>query len=934
MVKIAAVKAVTFTSQPRLMGIINIVYAMRHIIIWLFLLALPFMVLAQKEVLRGTVKDDSGDPVALAVILTVRPQDSSVVAHTVTDAEGNFRVAGNFAGRYWVQAHQMGYITTSTEVELPTVVPVVLVLKNDPKEIEAVRVGARRGGMQRKGDTVGYNLKAYATGMEKTLGDVLSNLPGIKVAPDGQVTAQGKPVSKILFNGRDYYGNNVAMATKNIDASVADTVKVIQGYSEFDILRGFQNVDKTVIDVGVKDGMLNKLFGKIEAGGGYRNAYMGNLKATYMGTNHMFTALVASNNVAEETFTIMDYLAMQGGLQSPDGGFQVRIELEDGLSDIIYPPEDTYQANTHAANLLYNYHKQDRLKVTLAALVAKADNDAKSETLRTFRLGDQEGTSFTTGSEKHSDVAHALANVGVTYNPVKEWMLQAGANVDMGHNKEEAVYHDYYNSQLYHTQQIQEGRPLKWNAKGGVYYRPGEHLYYASGNVSSSRKKPTLDFDTNDPILPLTLTPEQGRYLFRFLMSNEQMTAQSEVGMRLKLTKSQDVKFWLSDQNAGTRFNSWFEGNNIGVRPGFDGELNTDLRYTQSIITAGAHWRFDDDSLWRAGVKLEGRYILQDSKQPQWSYTDRGFYVVPDAFVERRLGDGVELGVNASLYLNGQEGDKLLRYGMQADNYRSVLQNHGYHYLAEYDYDMRVYFRMFPSEKTYHGRTQLAYFKDHGPLSRNLQYGLLTLDMPFALQGDEKVRWNFMVANRFAGVWTLSLRGALFAGRVDLLYDDMWQKSTRNSQDLSFEVRSTYPGHFNVEAEVSGDRSAYKVGARPYSVDYELSARAKFLFEWEAFRAEVGSAYALNAYSERRRDLVGLDTEFSYTFPHNVSLVLAGKNLLNLHLREWTDVSYSDLFRSERLYRSMPGYVLAKVRWEFGQKRDSMRGLRVIRQKR
>ena len=169
--------------------------------------------------------------------------------------------------------------------------------------------------------------------------------------------------------------------------------------------------------------------------------------------------------------------------------------------------------------------------------------------------------------------------------------------------------------------------------------------------------------------------------------------------------------------------------------------------------------------------------------------------------------------------------------------------------------------------------------------------------------------------------------------RFDLLYDDSWQKSTRNSQDLSFEVRSTYPGHVNVEAVFSGDRSEHKVGARPASVDYELSARAKLLFEWSAFRAELGRNYSISAFDTRSRNWVGLDTEFSYTFPHNVSLVLAGKNLLNLHLREWAEVNYSDLFRSERIYRSMPGYVLAKVRWEFGQKRDFMRGIHVRRMK-
>jgi len=209
---------------------------------------------AQKEVARGIVRDESDTPIAVAVVLTIQPRDSSIVTHTVTNTAGVFRIQGDLEGKYWLQVHQIGYVSHNVEVTLPLSTPLSIVLREDPKEIEAVRISGRRGGMTRKGDTVGYNLKAYATGMEKTLGDVLANLPGVKVSADGQVTAQGKEVSKILFNGRDYFGDNVAMATKNIDAQVADSVKVIQGYSEYDIFRGFRNVDKTVIDVGVKRG--------------------------------------------------------------------------------------------------------------------------------------------------------------------------------------------------------------------------------------------------------------------------------------------------------------------------------------------------------------------------------------------------------------------------------------------------------------------------------------------------------------------------------------------------------------------------------------------------------------------------------------------------------------------------------------------------------
>lgn len=111
---------------------------------------------AQNEVARGLVRDETDAPIALAVVLAIQPQDSSIAAHTVTNTAGVFRIQGELAGKYWLQVHQMGYITSNIEVTLPLSAPLDIVLRDDPKEIEAVRIGGRRGGMTRKGDTVGY----------------------------------------------------------------------------------------------------------------------------------------------------------------------------------------------------------------------------------------------------------------------------------------------------------------------------------------------------------------------------------------------------------------------------------------------------------------------------------------------------------------------------------------------------------------------------------------------------------------------------------------------------------------------------------------------------------------------------------------------------------------------------------------------------------
>ena len=181
---------------------------------------------------QGEVLDTNGEGLIGAAVLLVNPKDSTIACHTVSDYSGHFAFHCKAAGEYWLQAHLLGYLTQGQTVVVPTEQVVIFKLPDDPKEIEQVRIGARRTGVKVSGDTVGYSVKAYTTGAEKTLGDLLARLPGLKVSQDGRVTAQGQQVEKILFNGRDLFGKNVGLATQNISSEVADTVRVVHGYSE------------------------------------------------------------------------------------------------------------------------------------------------------------------------------------------------------------------------------------------------------------------------------------------------------------------------------------------------------------------------------------------------------------------------------------------------------------------------------------------------------------------------------------------------------------------------------------------------------------------------------------------------------------------------------------------------------------------------------
>ena len=49
-------------------------------------------------------------------------------------------------------------------------------------------------------------------------------MPGIQVDADGNITANGKKVNRILVDGKAFFGDDPKMATRNLPANVIDKV--------------------------------------------------------------------------------------------------------------------------------------------------------------------------------------------------------------------------------------------------------------------------------------------------------------------------------------------------------------------------------------------------------------------------------------------------------------------------------------------------------------------------------------------------------------------------------------------------------------------------------------------------------------------------------------------------------------------------------------
>ena len=67
--------------------------------------------------------------------------------------------------------------------------------------------------------------------------DLLKKLPGIEVDRAGNIKAMGEDVKKLYVDGKEFFGDDPKIATKNIPADAVDKVQVFDKKSELSDFR-------------------------------------------------------------------------------------------------------------------------------------------------------------------------------------------------------------------------------------------------------------------------------------------------------------------------------------------------------------------------------------------------------------------------------------------------------------------------------------------------------------------------------------------------------------------------------------------------------------------------------------------------------------------------------------------------------------------------
>lgn len=255
-------------------------------------------------------------PIESATIHLEKAKDSSVISYTISNKEGAFSLEGkSFSKNVRLYISFIGLEPYKKELSLSkkdfSLGTISLQEENLLDEI----VIKSRAPITVKKDTLEFNVKSFKTKRDANVEDLLKKLPGVEVNSQGKITVNGKPVNKILVNGKPFFGNDPTITTRNLTKDIIETVQITDTKSKSESFTGERgDTNNKTINLTIKKENNKGWFGRISGGIGTKKTYEGATMINRFNNNRRFSVLAGTNNTNSPGFSFGEIEKMYGGL--------------------------------------------------------------------------------------------------------------------------------------------------------------------------------------------------------------------------------------------------------------------------------------------------------------------------------------------------------------------------------------------------------------------------------------------------------------------------------------------------------------------------------------------------------------------------------------------------------------------------------------------
>lgn len=255
---------------------------------------------------RGVVVDEERQPMIQAAVRVLNVKDSTAVKGVMTSTDGRFNIKDVPNGKYLLETSYVGYgrVFRNITVKGASLNVDTIAMTENTSVLKDLTVTGIKTPVKVMEDTIEYNADSYKTQPNAVVEDLLKRLPGVEVDTDGGITANGKTVTKILVEGKEFFSDDPKVASKNLPVDMIDKLQVVDRKSDLARLTGVDDgEDETVINLTVKKGMKNGWFGTLEGGYGTDDRYQGQFNINRFINDNQITFIGGANNTNNMGFS-------------------------------------------------------------------------------------------------------------------------------------------------------------------------------------------------------------------------------------------------------------------------------------------------------------------------------------------------------------------------------------------------------------------------------------------------------------------------------------------------------------------------------------------------------------------------------------------------------------------------------------------------------
>lgn len=320
---------------------------------WPFLMFLALLftlpALGQENVVHGLVVETGSETPVRGAVVTIRNAKNIILYNTQTSAKGEFSLMvrrEKVAGATLVVS-SMTHQTT----QCPLTNQAFYRVEMQPKAFEIKDVYVKPDKITHRNDTTSYLVSAFATQKDRTIGDVLRNLPGINVSKEGMVSYNGKAIDQFLIEGVDLFDGQYNIATRNISHDVISRVDVVENFQPKKTMRKSKTEGLTALNLALKDKAKGRWSGNVRAATGLPKLWEGEAFGARLSAVNQTSLTAKSNNtgkdiMSENKVLTIDELLKQVSTSSPNAFMSTSLGRPGALDK-----SRTRFGRTHIANI-------------------------------------------------------------------------------------------------------------------------------------------------------------------------------------------------------------------------------------------------------------------------------------------------------------------------------------------------------------------------------------------------------------------------------------------------------------------------------------------------------------------------------------------------------------------------------------------------------